>query len=64
LKGIIKGCINKIEGGVMDKITFSMEGNLGIVTINDPPLNLLDQELIDDLQTVIDTNQPSRSSAP
>lgn len=31
-----------------------MEGSLGVIALNDPPLNLLGQELIDDLQSVVD----------
>lgn len=38
----------------MSKTTFSMEGSLGIITLNDPPLNLLVQELCDDLNVLLD----------
>lgn len=38
----------------MNKITFSLEGFLGVVTINDPPYNLMGLELINDLHFVID----------
>ncbi len=38
----------------MSKITFCMDGSLGIVTLNDPPFNLLTQELIDDLHALLE----------
>jgi enoyl-CoA hydratase/carnithine racemase len=38
----------------MNKATFSTEGSLGVVTINDSPYNFMGQELIDDLHSVID----------
>lgn len=38
----------------MDKVTFSLEGSLGVVTINDPPYNLMGQELMDELHSVVD----------
>jgi len=38
----------------MSKVTFSVEGSLGIITLNDPALNLLSPELVDDLRAVVE----------
>lgn len=38
----------------MRKVTFSMDGFLGVISLNDPPFNLLGQELIDDLNSLLD----------
>lgn len=37
----------------MSKVSFSQDGSLGIIAMNDPPLNLLSQDVVDELQTVI-----------
>lgn len=38
----------------MDKVHFTTEGALGIITLANPPLNLFSNELIGDLRTAID----------
>ena len=37
----------------MSKVTFGLEDCLGIITLNDPPFNLLGKDLIDDLQSIM-----------
>jgi enoyl-CoA hydratase/carnithine racemase len=39
---------------MMDKVRFEVSGPLGIVTLANPPLNLLSGELLDDLRVAID----------
>src|SRR6266511_2577611 len=38
---------------VMDKVRFETSGSLGILTLSNPPLNLLSGELIEDLRTAV-----------
>jgi enoyl-CoA hydratase/carnithine racemase len=38
----------------MDKVRFTAEGSLGILTLANPPLNLFSDELISDLRTSVD----------
>lgn len=37
----------------MKKVSFEMDGTLAVVTLNDPPLNALNRELMDDLEQCI-----------
>ena len=37
----------------MDKVRFETSGALGLITLANPPLNLFDQELIEDLQSAV-----------
>jgi len=39
----------------MSKVTFRVEGSLGIITLNNPPLNLFSQGMVDDLKAVLDS---------
>ena len=38
----------------MSKVRFETSGALGFVILANPPLNLFDQELIEDLRTAVD----------
>ena len=38
----------------MGKVRFETSGALGSITLANPPLNLFDQELIEDLRTAVD----------
>lgn len=38
----------------MPKVTFGVEGSLGIITLNNPPLNLFSQEMVDELRNVLE----------
>src|ERR1700683_1966996 len=38
---------------MMDKVLFETPNALGLITLANPPLNLFDQELIDDLRTAV-----------
>lgn len=37
----------------MKKVNLEMDGNLAVVQLNDPPLNVLSQELLEDLKTCV-----------
>lgn len=37
----------------MPKVTFKIEGSLGIITMNNPPLNLLTQEVVEELAVIV-----------
>lgn len=41
----------------MEKVTFIQEGKLGIVTIDSPPVNALEQQVLDELDQIV-TNMP------
>ncbi|WP_276309881.1 enoyl-CoA hydratase/isomerase family protein [Pueribacillus theae] len=41
----------------MEKVTFTQEGKLGIVTIDSPPVNALEQQVLDELDQIV-TNMP------
>lgn len=38
----------------MGKVTFKVDGSLGILTLNDPPLNLLSREMVDEIGLIVD----------
>ena len=38
----------------MDKVTFSREGTIGFITIDSPPVNALEKQVLDDLDKVLD----------
>ena len=38
----------------MSKVRFETSNALGLITLANPPLNLFDQELIDDLRAAVD----------
>jgi enoyl-CoA hydratase/carnithine racemase len=37
----------------MSKVLFRTEGSLGIITLNNPPLNLFSQEMVDELMAIL-----------
>lgn len=39
----------------MSKVTFGVDGSLGIITLNNPPLNLFSQEMVDELKAVLES---------
>ncbi len=43
----------------MSKVVFERDGDVGIVTVNDPPLNLVGPELVDELDALAN-ELPSR----
>ena len=40
----------------MEKITFETKNALGIAPLNNPPVNTIDLDLVDDLQNVLSEN--------